>query len=505
MKKNLFNAVKITAPNLNHFDLSHDVKMSCRMGNLVPVMLMDCVPGDKVKLSAEALIRFAPMIAPVMHRMDVYFHYFFVPNRILWPKWEDFITNTPDEEGNLPAFPYVGIGNSNQTELCDYLGLPTIPAGNPINVSALPFAAYQKVYNDYYRDQNLMEDLSSKLVLQNGDNTGVWGYLGPLQNRCWEHDYFTAALPWAQKGQAVDIPVGSTVDSPVFRNFSPLDTTNLSNLGTGGNVPVENKLTTEVDDDTLYVEGQDLEPTTINDLRRAFKLQEWLEKAARGGSRYIEMVKSFFNVNSSDKRLQRPEYITGTKSPVVISEVLNTTGTEDAPQGNMAGHGVSVVSGNAGGYYCEEHGYIIGIMSVLPKTAYQQGVPKHFLKINDPFEFYWPQFAHIGEQPVENQEVWLSPDNTNRANPFGYVPRYAEYKFMQSRVAGEFKTSLNTWHLGRIFDTEPALNEDFVMCRPEETTRIFAVSSPEEQNLWCHVYNKVHAIRPMPVFGTPTF
>ena len=240
--------------------------------------------------------------------------------------------------------------------------------------------------------------------------------------------------------------------------------------------------------------------TTINDLRRAFRLQEWLERAARGGTRYVELIKSFFGVNSPDKRLQRPEYITGIKTPVVISEVLQTSETATSPQGNMAGHGVSVVAGGDSDYYCEEHGVIMGIMSVMPKTAYQQGIHRTFLKF-DPLDYYWEQFANIGEQEVFNKELYAFTANGN--NTFGYIPRYSEYKFENNRVAGEFRNSLDFWHEGRIFATEPALNEEFISCNP--ANRIFAVTDPEVDNLYCHILNKVEAIRPMPVYGTPTF
>jgi hypothetical protein len=228
-------------------------------------------------------------------------------------------------------------------------------------------------------------------------------------------------------------------------------------------------------------------------------LQEWLERNARGGTRYIENILAHFGVRSSDKRLQRPEYITGTKTPVTISEVLNTASIDgELPQGNMAGKGVSYGSGAYKSYRVEEHGYIISIMSVMPKPAYQQGIPKWFLK-NDPLQFYWPSFAHIGEQEVQNQELYAYTNNAEET--FGYIPRYAEYKYMPNRVAGDFRTTLDFWHLGRIFATEPTLSQEFLEVSEEDVERIFAVEG--EDNLYCEVLNKVKAVRPMPVFGTP--
>jgi hypothetical protein len=505
MARNLFNSIKLSKPKKNVFDLTHDVKLSANMGNLTPILTMECVPGDKFDLSCESLIRFAPLVAPVMHRMDVTMHYFFVPNRILWDNWEKFITDANSEH----VAPYIQINQDyNDTaelreslRFMDYMGVPPIPGGaTSQRVNSLPFAAYQCIYNEYYRDQNLIAPVDYKLT--DGAPSGLPKILEltRLRKRAWEHDYFTASLPFAQKGAAVDIPIGLVEgDLPVYLNSSNGTTLNGSpasvNVGAQGG-------RTDVPVDSLYADTSNatIEPTTINDLRRAFRLQEWLEKNARGGTRYIENILTHFGVKSSDARLQRPEYITGVKSPVVISEVLQTGQSDTTPQGNMAGHGISVTSGRAGSYFCEEHGYIIGIMSVMPKTAYQQGIPKTFLK-NDSLDYFWPSFANIGEQPVTKNEVFAYTSSAN--DTFGYVPRYAEYKYMPSRVAGEFRTTLDYWHLGRIFSTEPNLNQTFVECNP--TTRVFAVEDVEGDHLYCHVLNKIRAIRPMPKYGTPMF
>lgn len=505
---NLFNSIKLLKPKSNVFDLSHDVKLSCNMGQLVPIMCMEAVPGDKFNISCESLIRFAPLVSPVMHRMDVTMHYFFVPNRILWPNWESFITNgqTGTSPGPVPAFPFITMDAGNYTDLADYLGIPTPIGANTENISALPFAAYQKIFNEYYRDQNLVTAVIDQLV--DGDNTASAALLN-IQRRCWEHDYFTASLPFAQKGDSVEIPLGTVELDPTTQGTAQL-VRNALDHSLSANAPLSALTSGELGEDTIIDVEKVIdpngtlivEPTTINDLRRAFKLQEWLEKNARGGTRYIEHILSHFGVKSSDKRLQRPEYITGTKSPVVISEVLNTTGTTELPQGNMAGHALSVTSGQYGNYYCEEHGYIIGIMSILPKTAYQQGIPKHFLKTSDPFQYFWPSFANIGEQEVLKKELYAF-QGAPGSDTFGYVPRYAEYKFENSRVAGDFRTSLNFWHMGRIFDAAPSLNSDFVLSDP--TTRIFAVEAEDENPIYAHVYNKIKAVRKMPKFGTPAF
>ena len=507
MGKNIFNSVKLEKPKKNVFDLSHDVKMSMKMGQLTPVLVTECVPGDSFQIGCDSLIRFAPMVAPVMHRMDVSVHYFFVPNRIVWENWEKFIVdaNTEHVLPYLPRYNDSVYSPNFPTRFFDYMGIPPKPSGTTVNLNALPFAAYQAIYNEYYRDENLIAPVDYKLV--DGDNSDVgptWQVLTKLRNRSWEHDYFTASLPFAQKGTAVDIPIGS-IDNDVAVNWNSLENAHTSvtydavNSQTiGSSAGVSTLGTPEMIAKTSDI---DIQPTTINDLRRAFRLQEWLEKNARGGTRYIENILMHFGVRSSDKRLQRPEYITGLKTPVIISEVLNTSATEGEPQGNMAGHGVAVSTGKYGNYFCEEHGYIIGIMSVMPQPAYQQGLPKTFLK-NDPLDFFWPSFAHIGEQPVQNNELYAY--TATGEDTFGYVPRYAEYKYQASRVAGDFRTILDYWHLGRIFATQPALNQAFIECTPEQVERIFAVQDGED-NLYCQIMHKIKAVRPMPKFGTPNF
>lgn len=518
MNKNMFNSIKVTRPKSNHFDLTHDVKLSLNMGDLVPIMVQECVPGDRFNIGCESLIRFAPMVAPVMHRSNVTIHYFFVPNRILWPKWEDFITNTPDKVTNtLPAFPLISVYSDHiappdpgYTKLDDYLGIPD-PTGqnNWDEVSALPYAAYQKIYNDYYRDQNLIEEIDCVLT-EGSIPQAQANAMKTLRKRAWEHDYFTSALPFAQKGSPVSLPLGEValkedwdqdlLNAPHFDSTGTADqagTVQNASNGAGGSQININGVRSAYDPNGSL----EVQPTTINDLRRAFRLQEWLEKTARAGSRYVEQVFARFGVRSSDARMQRPEYITGTKSPVVISEIVNTTGTTDLPQGNLSGHGISVVNSRNGSYFCEEHGYIMGIMSIMPEPAYQQGIPKHFLKTKDPFQYYQPEFANIGEQEVENREIYAYQGSQDKAT-FGYVPRYAEYKYAANRVAGDFRGNLNHWHMGRIFATPPQLNKTFIECTPDD--RIFAVTDPTEEKLYAHVLNKVHAVRLMPKFGTAT-
>lgn len=490
----IFEQASAKKPKYSGFDLSHERKLSLKSGSLIPIYMDEIVPGDQFRVKTELMLRMAPMVAPVMHRFNVYVHYFFTPSRLLWTSWEDFITGGP-EGTTTPAMPTIpsvaatwGIGS-----LPDYMGLP-IPDDDtyPYQVSKLPFRAYQLIWNDYYRNQN-MTDAIDIHTMSNAD-------LITLRNRCWEKDYFTSCLPFAQRGPEVRIPMNDPDEaylstSEIWRN-NELDETNQPLDSEGGYLYGNSP--------NLQMRNIDMNNLggTINQLRIASKLQEWYELAARTGARYTELLLGFFGQRNGDARLNRPEYLGGGKQPIVFSEVLNTSATATEPQGNMSGHGISVGSTNTFQKHFTEHGYVIGIMSVLPRSGYGAGIQRLWNRsIKE--DYYWPQFANLGEQAVLNKELWFDTSQLEaNEETFGYQQRYAEYKYGQSSVHGEFRTTLDHWHCNRLFDSSiPALNESFVTMTDADIDRIFAVA--DEEQFYCQVYNSVKARRPMPYFSNP--
>lgn len=546
----IFTKVKQKIPKRSNFDLSHEVKLSTEFGRLTPILCQEVLPSDRWIGKTEIFCRMAPMLAPIMHRVNVYTHFFFVPNRILWDKWEEFITGTPatvDSSGTVATYhipPTITCSTSmpfrdlylSPGKLPDYLGIPIYDtnifkgSGKSITFNALPFRAYQMIYNEYYRDENLGFE-----VPINVDRSGNYSVsdvdtqeLLKIRHRAWEKDYFTSALPWPQKGQAAEIPTlqeGSLTTDPDQTGFSvayaddgqPVDPTEVTNLqvDTHGNLMVGNRRVKIVTDpQTVNIQG--INNTTINDLRAAMRLQEFLEKDARGGTRLTEILRSHFGVVSDDARLQRPQYLGGGRSNVVISEVLQQSQTTtNSNLGEMGGHGISAGITHKFRHTFKEHGWLIGILSIMPRTSYQQGLHKQFTR-QTRYDYAWPEFAHLGEQAIQNQELFYDYDAGPSKNQgdFGYAPRFAEYKFINSSVHGDMCTNLDFWHLGRKFSKAPALNQDFITCdafpehdgdtpTPLGLNRIFATSDMQTDHFWIQIYNKITAKRPLPYYGTP--
>lgn len=534
MPNKLLDNVRLEKPNYSTFDLSHDLKLSAKMGKLIPIMCQETLPGDIWRVQSESMFRMMPMIAPIMHQLGITTHSFYIPNRILWPNWNDFISGGETEGAITPAFPTINMTapyehNVQPSELADYLGLPV---GVEINdeVNALPFAAYQRLWYEFYRDQNLEQGDIIELVdgVQGPDNTPE---LLKLRDRSWEHDYFTSCLPFAQKGDPVLFPLDIN-DAPVKLDplpgsigpqkwvsgsgveYNPAASPGgyfIEAAGSGGDGGKSHLINSSGVDQgrswldpngTYVIDGDDIVTnTTINDLRTAMALQKWLEINARAGSRINETLLAHFGVRSSDSRLQRPEYLGGSHSTMAISEVLQTSSTDGtSPQANMAGHGISVAGGKDFKFRCEEHGFIITVLSIIPKTAYYQGMPR-FMRKFDRLAYYWPSFAHLGEESVKNEEVYWNKADGENDETFGYLPRYSDYRFANSRVAGQMRTSLEFWHAGRKFSARPVLNREFVTANP--TKRYFAVEDPDEDEIVAHIFHKVFAIRPIPLSGEP--
>lgn len=507
--KNLFNSIRVRTPDYNHFKLSHEHKFSCNAGFLIPTLVREVLPGDKINIGCESLVRAAALVNPVMHRIDVKTEYFFVPARILWDNWNKFMTKEK-VAGVVPAHPFLTITESNWNELDDHMGIPPpIAEAGPELVSALPYAAVQACYSEWYRQQGIVPEINFKCV---DGNNNANTELRVLRKRSWAHDRFTSALPTAQAGEPVDVPlgdvrlkadwgIGSDTRTPTFRDDIAGDVGSgaLSLDATSEAIEVASQLDGVKNaydpDGTL-----ETSPVTINDLRTATRLQEWFEMMARVGKRLVEWVKGAFGVDVGDARAQRPEFIVGTSSPVMIGTVLNTTGTEELPQANMAGQGTAVTSGRYGYYQAREHGYLIGLFSIIPRTGYQQGIDKMYLRLEDSTQYYWPTFAHLGEEAIIRREIYAWTDQGETV--FGYTPRYSEYRDASDRVSGQFRNQLDTWTWTRKFATPPELNEDFLECTPG--ARIFAVTDEEVEHWYCQVWHSLEMGRKIPVFGTPT-
>lgn len=488
------------------FDRSHDVKLSCDMGQLIPMFIDDVLPGDVYRVKTDSLLRLAPMLAPMMHKVNLYTHYFFVPNRLLWTNWEKFITGGEDGDDTTVA-PYIDSpaqGGWSISSLADYFNIP--PELPSIRVSALPFRAYGLIYNEWYRNQNLID----KVTVSTADGADITTNTDLLY-RCWEKDYFTQCLPWTQRGDEVEINLGGTSDVSL-KGTAPYTEQKGLNRTTGAAMNaaafmtsaagiVEDAVGTDMVLDpngSLEVDLSEANPIGINTLRLAFQLQKWAEKQARGGARYIETILSHFGIRSPDARLQRPEFLGGGKASVIVSEVLQTSETDTTPQGNMAGHGFSAAGGHGFSKAFTEHGWIIGLLSIMPRTGYSQGIPRMYSR-DDRFDYGWPALAHIGEQAVLNKEIYRnqgSPDGV-----FGYTPRYEEYRKKPSSIHGTFRDSMNYWHMAREFSGAPALDDTFVTADP--TKRIFAAE--DEAGCWVQMAHQVECARLLPKKGIPGY
>lgn len=471
----------------NKFSLSHYKLASMWQGDLVPIGHYEVLPGDTVQQSTSTLIRVAPLASPVMHPVHARIHHWFVPYRLLWEDWESFITGGPDgmDDSEFPVIqaPDIGLG-----DLGDYLGIPPHNYTNVHAFSALPFRAYALIFNEWYRDQ----DLVTPVVMSKA--SGVDSTTSRQMQRCaWEKDYFTSARPWTQKGPEVTIPIGTTAAviptspgvQPTF-NVENVSGTPLMGGNSNQNVVWSNPVVAggpypaSWDDPGLMADLSTAAAATINDLREAFALQRYEEARARYGSRYSEYLR-YLGVRSSDARLQRPEYLGGGKQTVQFSEVLQTApGTEQQGVGEMRGHGIAAMRSNRFRRFFEEHGIVMTLMSIKPRTMYMQSAHRSWFRRTKE-DFWQKELEHIGQQAIENREIYAMSSQPTEV--FGYQDRYDEYRRHESSVGGEFRSVLDYWHMARNFNDQPVLNGDFVQSLP--TDRVYAAQGNAQIYAMC--------------------
>ena len=561
---NPFQSINTSKPLSSKFDLTHTRKFSFEPGKLTPILCAEALPGEVWDYDMNAVVRMMPMLAPIMHMVDVCCHGFFYPERLTQRRnmFEIFITggkngDGKDAQGNTIEAPYINVKGQGDTfpaavsianhmtqgTLADFLGFQfsaTVQLGTDDvqRINARPFLAFWRIYCEYFRDQNLTPnwvdaypsifdavggDLTPAIVGAMNDGLNPFPFFD-LPRVCWEKDYFTSALPFAQRGEAVEAPLqgsatirykdttdiwpstasnppvpgeGFGVGGPI--SLIPTNVNNPAFIRTDGTSdPASTPLRMEnIDEVTLNAGG-----FTISALRTAARLQEWLEKMATGGARYIEQIKVQFGVTSRDARLQRAEYLGGGKIPMHINEVIQTSADDGTPLAEMAGHGVTAGQVTSFRKFTEEHGYFMVFLFLRPKTSYSQGLHRMWWNRFDKLDYAWPSFARIGEQEVLRKEVYYSCNNNEDEDVFGYQQRFGEYKYIPSTVHGEFRTNLDFWHWGRVFDTAPSLNSQFVECDP--SNRIFNVLTAGSDQLYCIVKNNITARRPLPYYGEPT-
>ncbi|AXH73979.1 MAG: major capsid protein [Microviridae sp.] len=521
-----FSQVPMADIPRSSFNRSHGHKTTFDAGYLVPIFVDEALPGDTFNVHSSIFARLATPIAPIMDNLHMEMFYFAVPHRLVWDNWQKFC-GEQENPGDSTDFtvPVIDAGATGfpLLSIFDYFGIPcSVPN---LQVNALFARAYNLIYNEWFRDENLC----TRAYMNKGDTTDAPSNF-PLRKRGKRHDYFTACLPWPQKGPGVELPIGSTApvvpsgagSRPYF--LSELDA-KIAPLGIsgGGVTPVSfdnaggaagaQQLLWNTSG--LVADLAGATAATINKLREAFQIQKLLERDARGGTRYIEILKSHFGVTSPDYRLQRPEFLGGGHIPVTINPIAQTsaTGTYAAtPQGNLSAYGLA--AGRDVGFTKSfvEHSVIIGLVCVRADLSYQQGLPRMFSR-STRYDYYWPAFAHLGEQAVLNKEIYaqapsvIDPGTGQPANEsvFGYQERWAEYRYFPSKITGKFRSgiaggSLDYWHLAQEFTALPTLSQSFIEENPP-VNRIIAVQTEPQFIFDSHF--KMHTTRPMPTYSVP--
>lgn len=544
------------------FDRSHVYKTTFSSGKLIPVFVDEVLPGDTTRMSVNYFARLATPIKPIMDNIYLDWFFFFVPNRLVWEHWQNFCfeQEDPDDRTDYVIPTTMANDNNNNTyvgSLWDYFGLPINTPNTITGISALPFRAVYLIWNEWFRDENLQKSVK----IQKGDTNEIldssrvsdqppWlfqsgtdifpGYPCPPRGK--RHDYFTSALPWTQKGPGVSIGLAGTatlVDpSPVSGYFVQQSNNSLGAAqlqesggvhevysGDGsisyqsggystaivGHAASGSRMTTANAiagsswlSKSAYADLDSSSIFTINSLRTAFQMQKFYERLARGGSRYTEVLRSFFGVVSPDARLQRPEFLGSFTKMVNVNPIAQTSSTDStSPQGNLSAYGVTASRFHGFTKSFVEHGYIIGFVCARADLTYQQGINKMWLR-STVYDFYWPTFAHLGEQAIELREIYAQGTEAD-TTVFGYQERYAEYRYKPSQITGKFRSSvtggnLDVWHLSQFFSNAPTLNEEFITENPP-IKRIIAVQ--DEPEFLLDVGFRYTTVRPMPMFGTP--
>lgn len=519
MSNKTFQRTGSLHPKRSAFDLSYEKKFPAEVGQLIPIMHDEVYPGDTFKISNEIIVRMSPMISPILHELNAYVHYFFVPYRLLWDDWENFITGGSDGtfETTIPLAPW----NPDLTDpsgntftlgsLWDYFGYPRY---NPVGAYpiAFPHNAYNFIYNEYYRDIN-------------------WQQLVPLNNdtilyRNWEKDYFTSATPSQQRGVPPAFPLAGTLNvdpTGVTVVSSPFSSSpSIIDLGVNAAAPGTGQFALDTTDQTAgsylrsALKGQTVDLTNaltfdVSDLRRITAVQVWMERNMRAGYRYTDVIRSHFGKTAPDFRLQRPEYIGGSKTPIIISEVLQTSNSPDpssseqtTPQGNLAGHGLAADRQRIAKYNVVEHGIIMGIMSIMPRLQYQsQGINRQWLR-RSRFDFMWPEFVNLSEQAILGVELASAPTTLTNNRIIGFTGMYDELRTKQSMVCGLFRSDVNQnlahWHLSRSISPGTLINQNFI------TTRNFRkdyLEVPSQPAFMVQASNLILAFRPIPIMSRP--
>lgn len=566
-KNNRFSQIPNSPIQRSVFDRSHDYKTTMNAGYLIPFFVDEVLPGDTFKLRVNAFVRMNTLVAPFMDNVFMDTFFFFVPSRLVWDNWQRFCgeQKNPGDSTDFLIPSLSGTNTFANGSIFDYMGLPTGVALDPTNtpINALPFRAYNLIYNEWFRDENLIDSIP---VLTGDGPDPISNYT--LRKRAKRHDYFTSALPWPQKGPSVD--VGLTGNAPVrgFDNSNdwiygngvspgagytamfgtPSDVldnvglqvyTNREMFSTATMIPIMQETNqsgrwanignqdqsngdnitptrairaqefsfsgplTPSNPNSVYADLSGVSAITINDLRQAFQIQKFYEKWARGGSRYTETLRVMFNVISPDARLQRPEYLGGTHSRVNVVPTAQTSSTDSvSPQSNLSAFGVLGDSAHGFNKSFVEHGYVIGLCCLRADITYQQGLNRMWSR-RQLFDFYWPTLAHLGEQVVYNKEIYAQ-GTADDNGVFGYQERYAEYRYKPSMITGKLRSTdaqtLDVWHLAQKFDSLPKLNQDFIEENPP-MARVIAVQN--EPQFFADFWFDLKTSRPMPVYSVP--